>query len=259
MTIMWIVFTKPLYLIWLVLLPLVIYLLKKKINYGKYTNVIEDIKKVYKYWFIRRNFKIIIISLLYVWFILLAADPNITDQKETIKRNWIDIVLALDVSFSMNADDMNPSRIEAAKNVLSWFISNLKTDRAGLVVFAGKPFTSCPLTFDYSILQDITKNLSTDTIDQSSIYMQWTAIWDWLLNAINLFKESKDRERVIVLLTDWTANMWVDPIVSAKLAKEKWIKIYTIWLGSSSWASIQTVCRMSRWYHFDKYCSDLKR
>jgi Ca-activated chloride channel family protein len=146
----------------------------------------------------------------------------------------------------MEAEDLKPSRIESAKNVIEWFIDNLQTDRLWLVVFAWKPFTSIPLTFDYNILSETISRLQTNNIDQSQRWLNWTAIWDSILMAKTLFKAPKNiseeeyskREKVIILLTDWDANVWVDPILAWLSAKQEWIKVYTIWIWSKQWWTI---------------------
>jgi len=126
--------------------------------------------------------------------------------------------------------------MEAAKFVIGKFIQKLETDRVWLVVFAGKPFTSVPLTFDYSILWEIIAGLSTDTI----YWINGTAIWDGILSAIHTIEagnatwEDTKREKIIVLATDGEANIWIDPQLASKMAKEKSIKIYTIWIWSET-------------------------
>jgi Ca-activated chloride channel family protein len=104
-----------------------------------------------------------------------------------------------------------------------------------MVVFAWKPFTSIPLTFDYNIISETLNRLSTKDIQSN-----WTAIWDAILMSKTLFKEDNkeeklEREKVIILLTDWDANVWVDPKIAAISAWEKKIKIYTIWIWSEKW------------------------
>jgi Ca-activated chloride channel family protein len=119
------------------------------------------------------------------------------------------------------------------------------------VVFAWKPFVSIPLTFDYSILTETIENISTNNINQGYNALNWTAVWDAIIMGETLFSEQEcpfwfwencekhypeeNREKVIILLTDWDANTWIDPKIASLDAKDKWIKIYTIWIWSEKW------------------------
>lgn len=183
--------------------------------------------------------RILYLLLLLCLFVVLSG-PQWIDDTEQEEKKWIDIVLAVDISQSMEANDLQPDRLMAAKNALQSFLATRKTDRVGLVVFAGKPFTSIPLTFDYSIFQEILNRTDTNTIDQKYQHLQWTAIGDALLSSITLLEKwrdekHKDREQIIVLFTDGTANVGIEPRIVAKSAKDKHIKIYSIGIGSKEW------------------------
>ena len=233
------------YFILILVIPIIIYLVwlkykKNSINF-KFT---EDLEKVFKYWKIKFWWKLILLASILLSFILILANPNKSNIEEKIKKNGIDIVFLLDVSQSMNAEDLKPTRIDAAKNILWNFLDKLKTDRVWLVIFAWKPFTSLPLTFDYQVVKETLKDLSTDTINQENQNLNWTAIWDAILMWKNLFKNwtwdnltwnNIKREKIMILLTDGDANKWIDPILAAEYAKKYWIKIYTIWIGSKRW------------------------
>lgn len=178
--------------------------------------------------------------------ITLSWPRRVVSQK-TILKNGIDIVFALDISYSMEANDLTPNRLEAAKNALQEFIKTRKSDRVGLVLFAWKPFISIPLTFDYHLFEQTIEAITTTTIDQWYAHLQWTAVWDALLNSITVLEKWRDetiennkREQIIVLFTDWEANVGVDPKIIAQLAAEKNIKIYPIWIGSDAWWVITT-------------------
>jgi len=238
-----ITFLNPEYFWGIILIPVILYFFYKRLNSGINFLNFADLKKVYK----NNNYKfylsIILLWLILLNFIVIFANPNKVNISEKVKKNWIDIVIALDVSGSMEANDLKPNRLEAAKNVIDWFLKKMQTDRVWLVVFAWKPFTSIPLTFDYNILSETLKNLSTETINQQKRWLSGTAIWDAILMSKTLFKSKDDkkdenREKVIILLTDWDANVWVDPKIAALSAKEDWIKIYTIWIWSKSWGYI---------------------
>lgn len=233
-------------LLWWV--PIFGYLFYKKQRSGLNFIFIEDIKKVFWWNSMLFFIKIFLLFLLLINFIILLANPHFVNSKKDITKNGIDIVLAFDVSGSMEASDLEPNRMEVAKKVLENFIWNLKTDRLGLVIFAWKPFTSIPLTFDYNILKENIQRLSTSSINQQRNWLNGTAIWDAILMSKTLFKapvwvskeEYEKRQKVIILLTDGDANVWVDPILASLSAKKENIKIYTIGIGSEKWGTIKT-------------------
>ncbi len=230
--------------LWLILIiPFFVYLFYEKEQ--KWINFIflNDIKGIFKWNSIKFYIKILLILLILLDYIFILMNPNIANISKKINKNGIDIVIALDISGSMKAEDLKPNRIEAAKWVINNFIWELKTDRLWLVVFAWKPFTSIPLTFDYNILTETINRLSTDNINSQQKWLNWTAIWDAILMAKTLFKapkweiekKYKKREKVIILLTDWDANLWVNPVLAWLSAEKEGIKIYTIGLGSKAW------------------------
>lgn len=182
----------------------------------------------------------IFLTLMSVCFLLLLASPQQSQSQETVKRNGIDIEIVFDVSYSMIATDIVPSRIEVAKRVFIDFVSQLENDRVWLILFAGKPFQSVPLSYDYDFLQSFIAWMDVDTIDQSRSRLQWTAIGDGLVLASDILEDETEREKVIILITDGEANRWVEPATALKLLKEKWIKTYTIWVGKD-WENTITI------------------
>ncbi len=236
-------FLNKSYFLLLLLLPFLVYFFYKK--QAKWIDFVffNELKNTFKMNNYRFYLKILLLVFIFINFVIIIANPNKTSTNENVKKNGIDIVVALDISWSMEANDLQPNRIEAAKKVIAWFVSKLKTDRLWLVVFAWKPFTSIPLTFDYNILTETIDRLSTNQIDQSQNWLNGTAIWDAVLMAKTLFKapktqdekDYKNREKVIILLTDGDANVWVEPTLAWLSAKKEGIKIYTIWIWSEQW------------------------
>ncbi len=168
--------------------------------------------------------------LTFLFFVFLAA-PYSTQSTEKIKRNGIDIEIVFDLSYSMIANDIQPNRLEAAKNVLRQFISRVENDRVWLVLFSGKPFQSIPLTYDYTFIENFIWDLQIETINQSRPELQGTAIGDWLVLASDaLTRDENEREKVMILITDWEANKWVNPELALKYIKDAGIKVYTIWV-----------------------------
>lgn len=174
-----------------------------------------------------------------IFFLSIAlARPQILSEEKKISKNGVDILIALDVSESMRAEDLQPNRMEAAKKYIDGFISQITTDRVGLEVFAGKPFTQSPMSFDYAVIRSYLSEISTEMIDQQRNGLNGTALGDAIVAAINRFENSPERTKVLVLLTDGEANVGIDPILAAEHARSKGIKIYTIGLGNKEGAPI---------------------
>lgn len=168
------------------------------------------------------------IQSLFLAFVLVAlARPQRTSQMTEQKSEGIDIILAIDISESMRQEDLQPNRLEAAKKVASDFIEGRNMDRIGFVLFAGEAFSLCPLTNDYSLLQDYVDEIQFDLITRPG-----TAIGSALAVTTNRMLESKSKTRIAVLLSDGdnTAGN-LDPITAAKLAASYGIKLYTIAVG----------------------------
>jgi len=159
--------------------------------------------------------------------IVAMARPQAGQVEQEITTEGIDIVLTLDISSSMLAEDFKPhNRLEAAKVVASDFIKGRTSDRIGLVVFAAKSFTQCPLTLDYGILLDFIRQVEIGMIEDG------TAIGMAIATAASRLKDSKAESKVIILLTDGENNRGqLDPITAAKVAKAFGIRIYTVGMG----------------------------
>jgi Ca-activated chloride channel homolog len=159
--------------------------------------------------------------------IIAIARPQSTSKGEDVYSEGIDIVLALDISGSMLAEDFQPNRIEAAKNVASDFIDGRKNDRIGLVIFSGESFTQCPLTVDYNVLKSLLKPIKSGMIEDG------TAIGLGLATAVNRLKDSKAKSKVIILLTDGVNNRGeIDPMTAAQIAQSYGIRVYTVGVGT---------------------------
>jgi len=193
------------------------------------TEVFENTRKsirhyIYHVMFI---FRVIAVSLL----IIAIARPQSTTKRQNVSIEGIDIVLGLDISGSMLAQDLKPDRLEAAKNVSLDFFTGRPNDRIGLVVFAGEAFTQCPLTTDHVIIEDMLDDIKSGMIQDG------TAIGDGLATAINRLKESQAISKVIILLTDGQNNAGsIAPLSAAEIAKIYGIRIYTIGVGTKGFA-----------------------
>ena len=159
--------------------------------------------------------------------VVALARPQSQLSRQEMTVEGIDIVIALDLSGSMLAEDFKPNRLEAAKNVAADFIKGRKTDRMGLVVFAGEAFTQVPLTVDHQVLLKQLGNLKSGSMRDG------TALGDGLATAINRIKDSEAKSKVIILLTDGVNNQGsMDPLSAAEIAALYNIRLYTIGVGS---------------------------
>lgn len=159
--------------------------------------------------------------------IVALARPQSDLSRQETSMEGIDIVVALDVSSSMLAEDFKPNRLEAAKKVAADFVEGRKNDRIGLVAFAGEAYTKVPLTVDRQVLQEQLKGLKLGSMSDG------TALGDGTATAINRVKDSKAKSKVIILLTDGVNNQGsVDPMNAAEIAAMYDIRLYTIGMGS---------------------------
>lgn len=165
--------------------------------------------------------------------ILAIARPQTVDISTRTKTNkGIDIVMAIDVSSSMLAQDLKPDRLTALKRVAAEFIEDRRSDRIGLVVYAGESYTKTPITSDKNIVKS-----SMREINFQGLIEDGTAIGMGLATSVNRLKDSKAKSKIIILLTDGVNNSgFIDPKIATELAVEFGIKTYTIGLGSNGTA-----------------------
>lgn len=162
----------------------------------------------------------------------LARPRSVDVSSRTSTTHGIDIVLAIDVSASMLARDLDPNRLEATKEVAANFIKNRPGDRLGLVVYAGESFTKTPLTSDKAIVLS-----ALEDVEYNDVLENGTAIGMGLATAVNRLKDSKAESKVVILLTDGMNNAgFIDPKIASELAVEFGIKVYTIGVGSNGTA-----------------------
>lgn len=175
-----------------------------------------------------------ILRLLVLSLIIMAiARPRTVDvSTQTSSTQGIDIVMAIDVSASMLARDLQPNRLDALKDVAEEFIKDRPGDRIGLVVYAGESFTKTPITSDKAIVLD-----ALEDVEYNNVLENGTAIGSGLATSVNRLKDSKAESKVIILLTDGVNNSgFIDPKTASELAVEFGIKVYTIGVGSNGMA-----------------------
>ena len=170
--------------------------------------------------------------LVFVMIVMVLARPQTRNSWDSKTVEGIDIMLAMDVSTSMLAEDLRPNRIEAAKQVASEFIIGRPNDNIGLAIFAGESFTQCPMTTDHASLLNLLQNVRAD-IAARGLIEDGTAIGMGLANAVSRLKDSKAKSKVVILLTDGSNNRGdISPSTAAEIAKSLGIRVYTIGVGT---------------------------
>jgi Ca-activated chloride channel family protein len=171
--------------------------------------------------------------LAFVMIVLVLARPQTQNSWKNKSVEGIDIMLAMDVSTSMLAEDLKPNRIEAAKQVAAEFIAGRPNDNIGLSIFAGEAFTQCPMTTDHASLMNLLQNVRTD-IAARGLIEDGTAIGMGLANAVSRLKDSKAKSKVVILLTDGSNNRGdISPMTAAEIAKSLGIRVYTVGVGTN--------------------------
>ncbi len=176
--------------------------------------------------------KFILIMFAFAALTAGIANPQMGTKLQEYKREGIDIMIALDVSNSMKAEDIKPNRLSRAKQAVTRLIDNLRNDRIGMIVFAGSSFLQMPLTTDYSAAK-----LLLETIDTDMIPTQGTAIGSAIDLAIDSYSEEKERSKVLIIITDGE-NHEDDALGMAEKAADAGITIYTVGVGSIKGAPI---------------------
>ena len=171
--------------------------------------------------------------VVFVMLVCIMARPQTHNSWDNKQVEGIDIMLVMDVSTSMLAEDLKPNRMEAAKSVAAEFISDRPNDNIGLTIFAGEAFTQCPMTTDHASLLNLLHTVRTD-IAARGIISDGTAIGMGIANAVSRLKDSKAKSKVAILLTDGSNNMGdISPLTSAQIAKSFGIRVYTIGVGTN--------------------------
>ena len=225
-------FQHPSFLILLVIIPSLVIWYQRS---GKYN---EGTIRYSKYFFSeqiiqsgkRKQYLILALYLMIMIFLILGISRprSVSNLKET-SVSVIDILLVLDISSSMLADDFKPNRLEAVKKTASEFIKGRKEDRIGILVFAGESFIQCPLTIDKTVLKSLINEITVASKEYDG-----TAIGMAIANGTNRLRNSKVESKVMILLSDGSNNSGeIDPITAAELADQFNIKIYTIGAGTN--------------------------
>lgn len=224
-------FHNPYYLFLLILIVPVVYWYWKQMHKTEAdltlssSAIFRAQPKSWRLWLIHVPFALRIAAI--VLLSIALARPQLSNRWQSQSTEGIDIMMTLDISGTMLAEDLRPNRLEAAKAVASDFIIDRPNDNIGLVVFAGESFTQCPLTTDHAILANLFKSVHFGMVEDG------TAIGLGLANAVNRMKDSQTKSKVIILLTDGSNNRGdIDPATAAEIAKTFGIRVYAIGVGS---------------------------
>jgi Ca-activated chloride channel homolog len=231
-------FADPQYLLLLLALPaLAVWYWKKRVGKGatiRYSSLDLVLPAVKPHVSHGRHLLFALRILALAALITAFARPQTGVTGEEILTEGIDIVLALDISSSMLAEDLTPTRVEAVKQVAASFVQGRRNDRIGLVVFAGQAFTQAPLTLDYNVVLSLLSELEVGMIAEDG-----TAIGMGLATAVKRLQESDAKSKVIILLTDGRNNRGeIDPVTAAQMAEALGIKVYAIGAGRRGEAPI---------------------
>lgn len=228
-----ITFSQPWFFLLLLIVPVLIYWYAAKSNRRQGSIIISDISaKGLGSWKTGLRHLLFILRLLAVIFIITAlARPQTMYEEQNVEGEGVDIVLCIDVSGSMTAQDLTPNRLEAAKNVAIDFVNKRQTDRIAVVIFSGESFTQCPLTTDHRVLVSAIENIRNGLLEDG------TAIGSGLGTSVDRLRESKSKSKVVILLTDGENNGGlIDPETAKEIAKAFKVKVYTIGVGTDGYA-----------------------
>ncbi len=230
-----ITFAQPAFFWLLGLIPLIIFFyffyLRKKTSQITFSGFAVFIGLKQSFRLQMQSLPFILKILAFALAVAALARPQSTSSGQNVTTEGIDIILALDISSSMLAEDLKPNRIEAAKKVADDFIDSRPNDRIGLVVFGGESFTQCPLTTDHSVLKNLFGGI------QSGMLADGTAIGEGLATAVNRIRKSTAKSKVIILLTDGVNNIGaIAPETAGEIAKTFGIRVYTIGVGTRGMA-----------------------
>lgn len=183
-------------------------------------------------WRVRFRPLLFVLRILSLLFLIIAlVRPQSSNVTESIDSDGIDIVMSIDVSGSMLAEDLKPNRIEAAKKVALDFVDKRPTDRIGLVIFSGESFTLCPITIDHNVLKQQIDGIKSGMLEDG------TAIGEGLATAVDRIRKSNGKSKIIILLTDGVNNVGkIGPELALEIAKAYKIRVYTVGVGTKGMA-----------------------
>lgn len=221
-------FAQPYFLVLLLLLPVWWWWQNKRKTASFRLTSISALSRQPKSNKAKLRFLLPLLSTLALAALIIAlARPQSSNLNETVESEGIDIVISLDISGSMLAEDFKPNRIEAAKSLAADFIDDRPTDRIGLVIFAGESFTQCPVTIDHRVLKEQLNAV------KPGLLIDGTAIGMGLATGVDRLRQTTGKSKVLILLTDGVNNTGlIDPQTALELAKTYGVRVYTVGIGT---------------------------
>ena len=228
-----ITFGQPWFFLLLIVVPVLIFWYASKNNRHQAAIIISDVsaRGLSSWKTSLRHLPFALRLLAIIFFIAALARPQTMFEEQNAEGEGLDIVLCIDVSGSMTAQDLLPNRLEAAKTVAIDFVNKRLTDRIAIVIFSGESFTQCPLTTDKRVLVSAIENIRNGLLEDG------TAIGSGLGTSVDRLRTSKSKSKVVILLTDGENNGGlIDPQTAKEIAKAFQIKVYTIGVGTDGYA-----------------------
>ncbi len=229
-----IIFAQPYFFLLFALIPLLIYWKStrgRKQSAAIPVSTIRGLEKSGSWKNALYNLPFILRLLALSCIIIALARPQTRFDEQQTEGEGVDIILCIDVSGSMTAQDFTPNRLEAAKQVAENFIDQRFSDRIGIVIFSGESFTQCPLTTDHYVLKSQVAQIRNGLLEDG------TAIGSGLATSVDRLRNSKAKSKVVILLTDGVNNGGlIDPATAKEIAKSFKVKVYTIGVGTDGYA-----------------------
>ena len=229
-----ITFGQPLFFILFAIVPILVYweIVKgKKQTAAVKISTTAGLSKIRSWKNTFQNLPFILRLMTISCIIIALARPQVKFEEQQSEGEGVDIILSIDVSGSMTAQDFRPNRMEAAKKVAEDFVNERPNDRIGIVIFSGESFTQCPLTTDHSVLINQIEQIRNGLLEDG------TAIGSGLATSVDRLRNSKAKSKVVILLTDGVNNGGlIDPATALEIAKTFKVKVYTIGVGTDGYA-----------------------
>ena len=219
------------------------------------TEVYRNLGRTLRTAFIHAPFLLRLLTIALV--IVILARPQVANSLSTEETEGINIMMVMDISVSMLTPDLEPNRLEAAKQVAYEFIQNRPNDNIGLTLFGGEAFTQCPMTTDHASLLSMFRSVSCD-LQQQGIISDGTAIGMGITNAVARLAQDSVGSKVVILLTDGANNAGdISPLMAAEIAKKNGVRIYTIAVGKTGMVNQPVAILPDGSYYYQKVKSDM--
>ena len=234
------IFKNPyMFILLLALIPYIVWYVLR----SKKSQPAMKMPEVAKYRYVPRTWRMYLMhmpfllrNILLALVVIILAQPQSKNTWSDTDVEGVDIMLAVDVSTSMLAQDFKPNRVEALRKIAQQFIESRQNDNIGLTIFAGEAYSQCPLTTDHAVLMNLYNDVDCN-MAATGILEDGTAIGDGIMNALLRLRDSQAKSKVLILLTDGVNNTGnISPLTAAEIAKKNKVRIYTIGIGKNGMA-----------------------